>query len=554
MGGRSTAGAEGSTSTSGMLSSALEIPISRAQLLKRLGAGLAAAMVSGSFGLELAVSQGTSLPYVVLIVLDGARPDYLNVSDIPQPDYLNVSDIPHLHRMMKNGTRYTQAFAGILESETPSGHLAIGTGSMPSKTGIPSFWWADRDNQRVSLFSPATIRAGDMEKLIREAGVPTLAQLVHKKSPNSKVVALSGSKYYAADAIGGPEADVTMYFQGTPAGEYVPTYIPGHAPPPGLLSSPGVVTKNSHMPLGLENHLAMKLAASAFDQMRQQVTLINLPEFDWPLGHIDGGVVDPAAVKALMQSFDRDLGMLQEAYREAGVLGRTLFVVMSDHGMTPLAHKVSRSDIRSAVSKAGTGLVAETYTTGAYLWLEDESLSPLVAQNIAALNNPYIQSVYAGCFLGGRRTYVRAESSQPVGAETETANQYLLDSFNGPNAPDVVVVFAEGTGCEPGGQANWKADHGGTSWEAQHIPLIVSGPGIRSNYVSTFPARLIDVAPTVLLAMGAEDKGMQGIPLADALTTPRSGMIEQQRVTSKSLVPIVSALQRQSRLDAVAGL
>ena len=35
----------------------------------------------------------------------------------------------------------------------------------------------------------------------------------------------------AADAIGGPDADVTMYFQSTTNGHFSPTYIPGHAPP-----------------------------------------------------------------------------------------------------------------------------------------------------------------------------------------------------------------------------------------------------------------------------------------------------------------------------------
>jgi hypothetical protein len=518
--------------------------MSRAQLLKAVGGGLAAAMTAGALSWEPARSAAASLPYVVLIVLDGAR-----------SEYFNVSGIPHVRSLIRNGTQYTNAFAGILESETPSGHATIATGSEPRKTGIPSFWWATSENIQVSLFSPTKIRAGDMERIIRQSGVPTIAGQVHAQSSNAKVVALSGSKYYAADAIGGPDADITMYFQGTANGQFVPTYIPGHAPPAGLLNDPGLVATSSSLPLGVQNHLAMTLATTTFQRIRQQVTLINLPEFDWPLGHVDGGVIDPQGVTTLMQSFDRDLAMLQDAYRKAGVLDQTLFVLMSDHGMMPLRHTVPQSDITAAVSKAGTSLVSQAYTSGAYLWLKDESRTSLAAQNIARLNNPYIQSVYARIRTAKGFAYSRAPSSTPLrAAGTEAANQYLLTSFNGPNAPDVVVLFAEGVGCEPGGQANWKADHGGTSWQAQQIPLILSGSGIRSGVVSSYPARLIDVAPTVLQAMGASHKGMQGIPLADALKVPPSWTVQWQQGANKRLMPVVTALQQQSRLELAAGV
>jgi arylsulfatase A-like enzyme len=299
----------------------------------------------------------------------------------------------------------------------------------------------------------------------------------------------------------------------------------------------------------------MTLATNTFNRVRQQVTLINLPEFDWPLGHVDGGVIAPQRVTTLMQSFDRDLALLQDAYRQAGVLDQTIFVLMADHGMMPLVHKVSQSDIRAAVSKAGTSVVAEAYSSAAYLWLKDESKAPLAAQNLVRLNNPYFQSVYARSRTARGYTYTRITSAKLQCAPgAEAANQYLLNTFNGPNAPDVVVLFTEGVGCEPGGQAGWKADHGGTSWEAQHIPLLLSGPGIRPGYVSSYPARLIDIAPTILQAMGASHKGMQGIPLADAMQAPPSWTVQWQQAAGKRLTPVVTALQQESRLEVAAHL
>lgn len=508
-------------------------------MLQILGGGMAAALAGGYLRSEIIRGSRESLPYVVLIVLDGAR-----------REYFDVPGIPTVRSLIRNGTHYTHAFAGILESETPSGHTAIGTGSEPRLTGIPSFWWVNSDNVEVDLFNPAKIRDGDMERIIRQSRVPTLAGLVHGMKRSARVVALSGSKYYAADAIGGPEADVTMYFDGTPGGMFVPTYVPGHAPPPGLLSSPGLRVKNDHIPPGVENHLAMRLATDTFNRMQQHVTLINLPEFDWPLGHVKGGTEDPAAATFLMQSFDRDLRMLQNAYRRAGVLDRTLFVLMADHGMMPLSNKVVDTDFTDAVSRAGTGLISSAYTSGVYLWLQDADRVADAATNIAGLRNPHIQSVYARLPSLKRFVYRRVEDSSPLPvADVEVANQYLLNTFNGPNAPDIVVAFKEGVGCEPGGQSGWKADHGGTSWQSQQIPLILSGPGIRSGVESSHPARLIDVAPTVLSAMGVPHWGMQGLPLADAMETPSEIARARLQAVQPKLRAVVDSLKAESQAE-----
>ncbi|HEX6509719.1 MAG TPA: alkaline phosphatase family protein [Chloroflexota bacterium] len=525
------------------LSKYFDGPISRRRMLGTLGGGLALAIGAGALGTRMARAATAQLPYVVLIVLDGA-----------QPQYFDIPGIPHVQSLLRNGTRYTNAFAGILESETPSGHTSIATGSEPRANGVLSFWWANSANNEVSLFDPTKIRAGAMENIVRHAGVPTLAGRVHAQSPKAQVVALSGSKYYAADAIGGPDANVIMYFQGTATGQFAPTYVPGHAPQAGVLTSPGLTAKKTNLGLGVENHLAMNLAVATFQHTRQQVTLINLPEFDWPLGHVDGGSRSPQSVKTLMRAFDRDFAMLQNAYRKAGVLDRTIFVLMADHGMMPLVHTVDSGALRAAVLKAGTGIIADTYTSGAFYWIKNASRASRAARNIANLRNPYIQSVYARVRTGKGHVYARVTSAGLLRTQAvEGANQYLLRSFNGANAPDVVVLFTEGVGSEPGGQAHWKADHGGTSWQAQHIPLILSGPGIRAGYESSSPARLIDVAPTVLQSMGIAHTGMQGGVLADALKSPPAWATQQQKATTRGLMPVVQALQQESHAELAAG-
>lgn len=481
--------------------------------------------------------------YLVLFVLDGAR-----------PDYFNVPGIPHIRALMRSGTRYTNAFAGILESETPSGHASIGTGSLPRQDGILSFNWANSDNTTVDLFNPSLVRSGLLEHIMANAHVPTLAGKVHASDPGAQVVALSGHKYYAADAMGGPNANVIMYYSGTPDGHFAPTAIPGHLPPAGILTQPDLATNTTHLPPGVEDHLAMKLDLATFARLHQRVTLMNVPEFDWPLGHVDGANRDPALVKTLMQDFDHDLAKLENIYRRDGILNRTLFVITADHGFAPIYHTISATDIQNAVAASGTSIISDSYHTAAYLWLRDHTKAAVAAENIAKLQNPYVQSVYFKETIPGGYDYVRASGPELFHVPgAEVANQYLLQTFDGPAGPDVVAFFTEESASNPGGQETWKGDHGGNDWEAQHIPLILSGPGVRSGKVSGYPAQLMDIAPTVLSLMHTSYAGMQGTPLANAMDVTSPAAMARQQAVRNVRLPVVSALQAESRLELAAG-
>jgi arylsulfatase A-like enzyme len=480
--------------------------------------------------------------YVVLIVLDGAR-----------PDYFSTPNIPHIKALMQNGTQYTNAWAGILESETPSGHASIATGSQPRSDGILSFDWADSENRSINLFSEQAVRQGLMENVMRQAGAPTIADMVHKRNPKAKVVALSGYKYYAADALGGPDADVIMYFTSHKNGTFGPTALPGHMPPSSIINTPGLTLPNRHYALGQGDHLAMKLADETFATMRQQVTLINLPEFDWPLGHVDGANRDQKDMHTLMQDFDGDLAQMEATYAKAGVLDRTLFILTADHGFAPIDHRIGNSVIDNAVLATGTKIIRDTYHTASYIWLQDESKDAQAAENIARLQNPYIQSVYFRSIGPNGPVYIRASGPDLLLAPgVEQANQWLLNTFNGPNGPDVVTFMAEQSMVWAGGEKTWKGDHGGNAWESQHLPLILSGPGVRRGYVSTYAAPIMDIAPTLLTLLGDPDTGMRGVPLADAFKSPSAAQKKSQQAQGASVGPVVAALQQESRREVAA--
>jgi len=483
-----------------------------------------------------ALSFGLSAKYLVLIVLDGGRPDYFGLTPLPHVDALRAA-----------GTQYTRAFDGILETETPAGHTTLSTGSTPRRNGILGFNWAQNDND-YSLFSQGVVRSGAIERIMQSTGVPTLAGLFKARHPKEKVVALSGHKYYAADPLGGPSADAIMYFRGEVKGGYGPTAIPGHVPPPGVLDSPGLSLPTFHLAYGKDDSLATQLGLAAFVTMRPHMLLINYPEFDWPLGHVYGGNTNRPKAIALMQRFDYDLGLIEDAYHRAHILRKTLFVVTADHGMAPTWRFAPDTVIKNAVIRAHAVAPVISYSGGAYIWLRKVAQAQAVAQNILAARDPGIQSAYYLSAAGGKEHYVPA-GGRFATTTVNSANLYLLGTLLDGHQP-AVVAFATNHATFARPTTHWKADHGGGGWQSQHIPLILAGPGIRGGVVTAQPAQLIDVAPTVLTDMGVAPTGMEGHVLTEALGGAAPPAQQQRATEAGQIGPVVDALIAQDRYES----
>jgi type I phosphodiesterase/nucleotide pyrophosphatase len=209
-----------------------------------IGAGTARILhARSSPPMRLLSYAGTQPKYLVLMVLDDAR-----------PDYFGLTPLPHVDQLRSSGAQFTHAMAGILESEIPAGHATIATGSRPDANGILGFDWGNDDDSRVSLFSPDKMQ--DLEQIIEDNGASTLAGLYKDVYPGAKAVAISGHKYYAAAPLGGPDADAIMYYKGDSRGHYVPVAVPGHVPPPGVLDAPGIISPTTHLPTGGESDRA----------------------------------------------------------------------------------------------------------------------------------------------------------------------------------------------------------------------------------------------------------------------------------------------------------
>ncbi|MGH2443372.1 MAG: hypothetical protein ACRDFX_09440, partial [Chloroflexota bacterium] len=221
----------------------------------------------------------------------------------------------------------------------------------------------------------------------------------------------------------------------------------------------------------------------------------------------------------------------------------------------PIYHKAPDGPIERAITASGTNIISSTFHTAGYVWLHDSSKAAAAAENVARLQNPLIQSVYFKEHLAnGSFAYVRSTGADLfLVPGMENANQYLLSSFVGPDGPDVVVFFMENTASLPGGEATWKGDHGGADWNAQHLRIIMSGPGVRHGKVSYQPAPLMDLAPTALKLMGIRDTGMQGIPLTDGMISPTKSELQASHAQGAQIAPVIDALSAESNAEKKAG-
>ncbi|MGI8827018.1 MAG: alkaline phosphatase family protein [Chloroflexota bacterium] len=474
--------------------------------------------------------------YVVMLVLDGAL-----------PSYFKLADFPHLRGLIRTGTQYSRAWDGMLESETPTGHATLGTGSLPRRHGVISFGWVTDRNVQQQPTNPIPLQHGQLEELLHQSGVPSIASLLKQHDRSARVVVTSGHKDYAVDAVGGWAADYLMYYA-VRNQIWTPLSIPRHVPPRSVLQAPGLTTYAPHLYPGQQDSLAVRLALTAFQQIHQRVTIVNLPEFDWPLGHLLGAGADRWMAWRLMVQLDNDVATIESTYAQARVLKKTLFVLTADHGMLTLNHLIPHEVIQNAVKSAGASTSDYEFHSAGYLWIREPAKIPLVAEKLVALHNPHILAVY----YRQPHTYQYTRERDPlshVSPALDGAYRFLLSTFAGPRAPHVVLFLTENTGISGRNQVGWRGDHGGPSWNAEHIPLVLSGPGVRMDVTSSYPATLYDVAPTVLSLLGVQPRGMDGVTLDDALTNPDDAGVAAQQNRARNLDGIVQALIARSQQD-----
>lgn len=98
---------------------------------KRIGTFIGVTLgLLGLFGLTQATAaQGPPTPLLVVISVDGLRPDYITAAD------QHGAKVPHLRKFLREGT-YVEGVTGVIPTVTYPSHTTLMTGVWPAKHGI----------------------------------------------------------------------------------------------------------------------------------------------------------------------------------------------------------------------------------------------------------------------------------------------------------------------------------------------------------------------------------------------------------------------------------
>jgi arylsulfatase A-like enzyme len=482
--------------------------------------------------------------YLVVFVIDSCR-----------PDYLPFSEIPNIKNLASEGTSYSNAWVGSLRNITPGVHTTLSTGAFPNKHKVICFMWKNPETGLLYWYTQwDDVQLGEFNDNIKATGVTSIGTLYKEKYPGARVAAISSGKFYAAAGLGADSADYILFCDSSAvsnpdsmsADKFVVSGVKGRLAPPDIMTDPEL-TRDKSSDLD-EDIWVTDLALKMVEKVRPEVLLINLPQTD-ESGHWCMAINDPEKMGKVVSNADKQIGRVMDAYKKAGIYDNTIFVVTSDHGMTPTMHVIPQTPIYQLVKKAGTK--AQDLAPEFYIY--DSSKAADAAENIASAGIPGIKGAY---YLSrksdGSYAYLPTPTTEKlITGDLDKCFRYLSSTSASDTSNDILVPQAE----------NWRyviplfsgkaqpSSHETVTWNNQHIPLIIAGPGVKKGISVDSPARIVDIAPTVLTLMGITPAKMDGVVLADCVEKATAKQIEAQNAVTQFLKPLSAALKAASESD-----
>jgi predicted AlkP superfamily pyrophosphatase or phosphodiesterase len=475
------------------------------------------------------------------------------VLDACRPDYFALTEMPNLKELTSRGVSYENAWVGQLLNNTPPAHASLAHGVLPSRSGIIGFSWRDgKTGKHVNPTDWESVCKGELGKILKENNCPGIVGVLKEIAPSVTGASVSGHKFYAAGAMGGHTCDVIAFKsrseeKGDGAGgkKRQPisiAYVEGKAPCEAALKDESLNVKQARK-LG-DNAFAIELALSIMKNQKPRVMFINLPETDGR-GHQSGGINRPDIMKPVMENTDKLLGKVVQTYKDLGLYEKTIFVITADHGMIPNSAIIDVPEEANKKMKE-SGMRGEIRN---FWYTKSLSDAAKFAETVGGLKILGIHAVYYRVKKDNKYDYeLTSPYRENLPKDLDGAYRYLLKTVAFGNGHDIFVMTAEHHAFGKG-EPNTRGEHGAVTYNTQHIPLIIAGPGVKVGLKSDYPARIVDVAPTILALFGAQAKNMDGIVLADALEKPDETALKKQNENKEELIKLVNALHRQSEDD-----
>ena len=428
-----------------------------------------ALLLAWASGTSAAAPAPRPADHVIVVMLDGCR-----------PDLLRRARTPNLRALAAAGTTYLQART-VYPSQTRVAFVSLPTGAYPGSHGIVG-------GNDVMDAEWKTVGMGDDDPIAAQALVarPTVFEAATAAGLTSLYAAMKGY-----ELVGARGATWTINGKKT------------LDPAAWKVRYEATAEGSADLAAGYKQLLSRQLLDQTLQIVREKrpnFVIVNLGAADYA-AHSFG----PESIRYLLtlEYLDGLVGDLLKALDDLGIRQRTAVIVSADHGFsdvdpTRLVAPVADVGGHRLEALAARGIEHYLTNTGGSsmgVYVRDKGR---VADAVAALRaEPWCEAVYC----------------QDAKAACDRTLESLHAFFPG-RSPDLMVDLDDDAAlnfAQPG-------QHGSLRHDDMAIPLILSGAGVAAGKVAG-EARLVDVAPTVMRLLGLPPEGLRpdGRVLEDAL-------------------------------------
>lgn len=464
--------------------------------------------------------MGSESKHVVILGIDGLR-----------PDMVNDKTMPNLAQLGRNGTWSTK-HRTVFPSETRGALTALVTGANAEANGIFGNQFYVRDADRTQIFTETTHDwyAADDRLGGRLVTATSLADILSGAQRKLAVITSSG-----------PGALSALNWKGQQRGQI------GFNVRHPQTSFPHAFAAKTHRSLKIPSGgMSADGPQTAFKVFRKEawpnyqpaVSILWFTEVD-SAAHLHG-LGSPQHYEK-MRHCDEVVGELLDWYAAQPERDEISIFVVSDHGHVTISGLLSiAQELRKAGFAADSSFEDDATDVlvrpgrAAGIWMR--KFDPVLLEDILAFVAE--QEWFGGAFT---------PATEPGSADGSLANTLALELIGagGPRAPDLVINLASRNDTSVAGipgSAYYDAGdydlrlgggtHGGLHSAELSAVLATYGAGLAKGLIADTPSSITDIAPTVLTLLGIPcPASMTGRPLRE-LTEDRSILSD---VTNKEI-------------------
>ncbi|MGC2271511.1 MAG: alkaline phosphatase family protein [Candidatus Sulfotelmatobacter sp.] len=242
-------------------------------------------------------------------------------------------------------------------------------------------------------------------------------------------------------------------------------------------------------------------------------------------GYLDAQGVPTEALLHEVEFVDLSIGEMLAALRKNGLLDSTLIIITAKHGQSPIdsSHYLGISTV------AGDPITTSPATIAANAGCLPYSESPLNPTGLGPTEDD-VSLVWLNkqCTAEGVVNLIETQSPTTNNVAgigeifwgagiTQLYNAPGLPPDGDPRTPDILVT--PDIGVTYSGSSKKLAEHGGFSHDDTNVMMLLSNPSLRATTVTT-PVETMEVAPTILKALGLNPAALQSVQLEGTATLP----------------------------------